>query len=75
MIEIQVMPEDLRAAREQYGGFCARGIIQWFERHNLSYREFMRNGLPESAVRVDELGCRVADIARERIEDERRRRQ
>lgn len=75
MSELQVMPEDLRAAREQHGGFCARGIIQWFERHNLSYRDFMRNGLPESAVRVDELGCRVADIARERIEYERRRRQ
>lgn len=75
MSEVRVTPDDLRLARAEYGGFCARGIVQWFKRHNLSYRDFMQNGLPESVVRVDELGCRVADIAIERFENERRRRQ
>lgn len=58
--------EDLRVARERFGGYCTRGSSAWFASHGLSFREFLQNGYPASRLRVDDLGNRVADIAEER---------
>lgn len=32
------------------GGFCARGIRQWFLDRNLDYFDFLRNGIDEEVL-------------------------
>lgn len=65
---ITVTADDLREAKRRYGGYCTRGVEAWFERYGLSLRHFLRHGYPIEAIEAtgDELGSRVARIARER---------
>lgn len=61
--------EDIRLA-----GHCVRGAGAWFKRHNLDFKEFIRNGLPAKTLieSGDSLAQRVVDRKKER-EDGRRR--
>lgn len=65
---IIVTIDDLREAKLRYGGYCTRGVDAWFTRHNLSLRQFLRHGYPIDVIEAtnDDLGTRVAQIARER---------
>lgn len=65
---IIVNADDLREAKRRYGGYCTRGMDAWFKRYDLSLREFLRKGYPVEVIEStgDELGLRVARIARER---------
>lgn len=59
---------DVREAKRRYGGYCTRGMDAWFKRYGLNLREFLRKGYPVEVLEStgDELGLRVARIARER---------
>lgn len=65
---ILVVASDLHEAKARYGGYCARGVDAWFKRHDLSLRHFLKNGYPIDVIEAtgDELGLRVAKVARER---------
>lgn len=39
---MRVTVDDVRAA-----GHCVRGAREWFERHNLDFRAFLRDGIEE----------------------------
>lgn len=53
---------------------CASGARAWFAKHNLSWSDFLENGLPVERVDAlgDALGDRVAKVAREEAEHGRR---
>lgn len=54
--------------------FCVRGTRVWFERYNLDFKQFLKDGLPASVIEGtgDALGKHVVDAARERIANGRR---
>lgn len=31
-------------------GFCARGVRNWFQRHDLDYSDFLKNGIDEEIL-------------------------
>lgn len=49
---------------------CSRGTRSWFERHNLNFNVFLDKGYPVEVIEAtnDELGLRVAAIARKEAE-------
>lgn len=49
---------------------CSRGTRAWFERHNLDFNTFLSKGYPVETIEAtnDELGLRVAAIARKEAE-------
>lgn len=53
--------EHVRAA-----GFCVRGARTWFEGHNLSFSDFLRDGADEAVLLAtgDALAARVVERAR-----------
>jgi hypothetical protein len=65
--DVLVTGEDLRTARNRFGGFCASGSARWFTRQGLSLRYFLQHGYPASVLSVDEFGKRVAAMAHERL--------
>lgn len=54
---------DIRAA-----GHCARGAKAWFERHDLDFKDFLKNGIEEEELLKsgDALAVRVVDMKRAR---------
>jgi len=48
-------------------GFCGRGARAWFAQHNLSWADFVANGLPASILEAtgDALALQVVAHARE----------
>lgn len=49
---------------------CSRGTRAWFDRHKLDFNVFLDKGLPVETIEAtnDELGLRVAAIARKEAE-------
>lgn len=43
MTERRITIGDVRASRH-----CVKGAREWFERHGLDFKDFVRNGIPES---------------------------
>lgn len=61
-----ITTKHLETAKAQGHPMCVRGLRAWFERHGLSFQDFVRNGLPiERVEATDELGRVIARIARE----------
>ena len=63
--------EHLREAKRlNGGGFCTRGVAVWFKRYDLNLRDFLTTGIPVEQLEDtgDELGMKVARIARERAQ-------
>lgn len=60
---VKVTMKHIRQARQ-----CSRGARTWFERHNLSWEQFLREGI--EATKFEETGdpmaIKVAEIARGR---------
>lgn len=54
---------DVRAA-----GHCVRGAKDWFERHGLDFRGFIKNGITEEEFLAsgDALAKRIVDLKKER---------
>lgn len=54
---------DVRAA-----GFCVRGARRWFERHDMSFTEFLSNGCPADKFieKGDDLAQQVVNHKLER---------
>jgi len=54
---------DIRAA-----GHCVRGAREWFDRHGLDFRDFVKNGIDEQRFLAsgDALAARVVEMKRER---------
>lgn len=46
MSEPLVTIDHIRRARELHGGYCARGIKVWCERHGIDFRRLLQEGLP-----------------------------
>lgn len=53
-------------ARMRYGGYCVRGMREWFALHGLDFRDFLCNGIQVSVVEPinDEFVQRLISIAR-----------
>lgn len=51
-------------------GHCSKGARSWFERHDLDFKEFIRNGMNEEVliVKGDALILRVIELAHEEVE-------
>lgn len=49
-------------------GHCVRGAKDWFDRHGLDFRAFLKNGIDEAELIAsgDAMAARVVDIARDR---------
>lgn len=61
-----VTTKHLEMAKAQGHPMCVRGLRAWCARHNLSFQDFVRNGIPiERLEATDELGRMIARIARE----------
>jgi len=60
---MRVYVKDIRAAK-----LCSKGARKWFERHNLSWADFLREGMDEDDVLKigDAMAARVVEVARER---------
>ncbi len=54
---------DVRAA-----GHCVRGARDWFERHGLDFRDFLKSGISEEAFLAsgDALAARVVEMKKAR---------
>lgn len=63
MTNIIVRMEHVRAAR-----MCSRGARAFFERHNLDWNTFIREGLPVEQIEAtgDAMALQVAEVARGR---------
>lgn len=57
----------MRAAKATYGGYCTQGVAAWFAKYGMDLRYFLQHGYPIERIEAtnDELGLRVARIARE----------
>jgi hypothetical protein len=53
--------EDVRAA-----GYCVSGARTWFRQHGLSFRDFMREGVPISTLEAtgDAIALRMCEVKR-----------
>lgn len=56
MSDIRVLPSDLPVA-----GLCVTGAREWFAKHNLDFRAFIREGTPVDVMRAT--GCPLAERA------------
>lgn len=65
---MMVRIDHIRAAN-----FCRRGAQAWFKKYNLSWAEFLENGLPVETIEAtgDALAFRVAAIVRQEAADGR----
>lgn len=56
---------DIRSA-----GHCAKGVKSWFERHDLDFKDFLKNGIDEELFLQsgDALAARIVKLKRERNE-------
>lgn len=63
MTDIVVKMEHVRAAK-----MCIRGARAFFERHNLDWNTFIREGLPVEQIEAtgDAMALQVAEVARGR---------
>jgi hypothetical protein len=63
MTDIVVKMEHVRAAK-----MCSRGARAFFERHNLDWNTFIREGLPVEQIEAtgDAMALQVAEVARGR---------
>ena len=54
---------DIRAA-----GHCVRGAKDWFDRHGLDFRDFLKRGIPEAEFLAsgDAMAKRIVDLTRTR---------
>jgi hypothetical protein len=61
MIEIRATMKHIRKYR-----MCSRGARAWFDRHGLSWTEFLRAGVPVEALEQtgDAMAIQVASAAR-----------
>lgn len=66
-MELLITSEHLRETKRRFGGYCTRGLDQWFQRYGMSLREFLQHGYPVSRIEAtgDALGLRVVGVARE----------
>jgi hypothetical protein len=57
----RVTIDDVRAA-----GHCVRGAREWFDRHGLDFRSFLREGIDEAEFLAsgDGLAARIVDLKR-----------
>ena len=64
-LQIIVRMKHVRAA-----DLCSRGTRAWFDRHSLDFNHFLDKGYPVEIIEQtnDELGLRVAAIARKEAE-------
>ena len=55
----------LRVAHIRGSRLCMNGAREWFESHNLSWTDFLENGIDDSIIRAlnDPLGDRVIEFA------------
>lgn len=53
-------------------GHCVRGAKDWFDRHGLDFRSFLRDGIDEAEFLAagDALSRRIVDMKRARGEPE-----
>lgn len=56
MSDIRVLPADLPTA-----GLCVNGARDWFAKHGLDFRDFIKNGTPVDVMRAT--GCPLAERA------------
>lgn len=56
MSDIRVLPTDLPKA-----GLCVNGARDWFAKHGLDFRDFIKNGTPVDVMRAT--GCPLAERA------------
>lgn len=56
MSDIRVLPTDLPMA-----GLCVNGARDWFAKHGLDFRDFIKNGTPVEVMRAT--GCPLAERA------------
>lgn len=63
MTERRITIDDIRKA-----GHCVRGAGAWFARHDMDFRSFLKNGVPESEFleKGDALAQQVVDRKRKR---------
>ena len=49
-------------------GYCSRGVREFFNRHNLDYSKFIKEGLPcdELLATNDSMAIKVVEVARGR---------
>lgn len=61
--EVRAYMRDVRAVH-----MCSRGTREWFERHNLDWSDFLKNGVPVEILDAigDPMGIAVAEAARGR---------
>lgn len=54
---------DVRAAK-----MCSRGARQFFDRHNLDWQQFRKDGLPAEVIEAtgDAMAIKVVEVARGR---------
>lgn len=62
---MRVTIDDVRAA-----GHCVRGAKDWFERHGLDFRAFLREGIDEAEflAKGDGLATRVVEMKRAKLD-------
>lgn len=63
-------PIIVRMRHVRSADLCSRGTRSWFSRHNLDFNVFLNQGYPVETIEAtnDELGLRVAAIARKEAE-------
>ncbi len=65
MEQVTVRMEDMRALR-----YCARGVREFFARHELDYTDFLQNGVPAEklleASGNDAMAVAAVEVARGR---------
>lgn len=63
MSDDRITMDDIRAA-----GHCVRGVKEWFERHGLDFRLFLREGISEEEFLAsgDSLARRIVDLKKAR---------
>jgi hypothetical protein len=69
MLEMDI-PQDLRITitDARLAGHCVRGVKDWFERHELDFAVFLRDGISaeEFITRGDALSARIVELKLER---------
>jgi hypothetical protein len=61
MAEVIVTLKDMRELR-----YCSKVPRKWFERHGLSWSDFLANGIPASKLEAtgDAMALKVVEVAR-----------
>lgn len=64
--EIRITTEHIRMAMSQSNKFCVHGMRRWFDLHDLSFDQFVREGYPVSVADAidDKFAQELAAIAR-----------